>query len=176
MTNEHDIRNELVSYLGQLWRYGLVLSRRRDVAEGLVQATCLRALEHTKQYQPGTRLGHWLLSILYSIWIDEVRSRQVRMAQGFVEASSSLQLNGERDDETSAWAGQILRKVDALPEAQRTVVFLIYVEGFSYREVADLLGIPVGTVMSRLASARVRLASEEYSNAAMRIETGRRDV
>jgi RNA polymerase sigma-70 factor (ECF subfamily) len=175
-TNEHDIRHELVAHLGRLWRYGLVLSRRRDVAEDLVQATCLRALEHTKQYQPGTRVDRWLLSILHSIWINEVRSRRIRMGQGFVEASSSLVLDGARDIETRALANQILRRVDALPEAQRTVVFLTYVEGFSYREVADLLGIPIGTVMSRLASARVRLANEDHSNAAARVGTRTRDV
>ena len=98
------------------------------------------------------------------------------MGQGFVEASSSLVLDGARDIETRALANQILRQVDALPEAQRTVVFLTYVEGFSYREVADLLGIPIGTVMSRLASARVRLANEDHSNAAARVGTRTRDV
>ncbi|NLS08003.1 RNA polymerase sigma factor [Rhizobium sp. P32RR-XVIII] len=176
ITNEHDFRHELVAYLGRLWRYGLVLSRRRDVAEDLVQATCLRALERGKQYRPGTRLDCWLLSILHSIWLNEVRSRRVQMGQGFVAASSSLVLDGENDIETRALANQILLKVDALPEAQRTVVFLAYIEGFSYREVAELLGIPIGTVMNRLASARVRLASEECSNTAMRVGTGGRDI
>ena len=58
-------------------------------------------------------------------------------------------------------AGQVLKRVNALPEAQRTVVFLAYVEGLSYREVASILDIPIGTVMSRLAAARAKLASDE---------------
>jgi RNA polymerase sigma-70 factor (ECF subfamily) len=172
ITNEQDIRRELVAYLGRLWRYGLVLSRRREIAEALVQATCLRALEHSKQYQPGTKLDRWLLSILHSIWINEVRSCRFRIGQGLGEASSSLAIDVEHDIETRALANQIVRYVDALPEEQRTVVFLTYVEGFSYHEVADLLGIPIGTVMSRLASARVRLASGEQPNAAMRVGGG----
>lgn len=158
--NDYDLRADIVAHLGRLWRYGLVLSRQRDVAEDLVQATCLRALERSSQFQPGTRLDRWLFSILNSIWIDEVRSRRVRMGQGFVEASSALVLDGAHDIETRTFANQILKKVDALPEAQRAAVFLIYVEGFSYREVADLLAIPIGTVMSRLAAARAKLARD----------------
>jgi RNA polymerase sigma-70 factor (ECF subfamily) len=165
IANDYDIRNELVAYMGRLWRYGLVLSRQRDVAEELVQATCLRALERAKQFQPGTQLDRWLFSILHSIWIDDVRSRRVRMGQGFAEASTALVLDGAHDIETRTLANQILRKVDGLPEAQRTTVFLTYVEGFSYREVADLLEIPIGTVMSRLATARAKLAGEDDTNA-----------
>jgi RNA polymerase sigma-70 factor (ECF subfamily) len=162
IASEYDIRDELATHLPWLWRYGLVLSRRGDVAEDLVQATCHRALEDSKQYRAGTRLDHWLLSVLHSIWINEVRFYRIRARQGFVEANLALVLDGQYDMEISVLGNQVLRKVCALPEAQRTVVFLTYVEGFSYREVADLLDIPVGAVMSRLASARVGLAGEEF--------------
>ena len=60
--------------------------------------------------------------------------------------------------ESNILAGQVLRKVQALPEAQRETVFLVYVEGLSYREAAETLGIPIGTIMSRLAAARAKLA------------------
>lgn len=144
--------------MDRLWRYGLVLSRKRDIAEELVQATCLRAIERAHQFQRGTRLDRWLFTILHSIWIDEVRSRRIRMGQGFADAGTELVLDGAHDIETRAMANQLLRKVDALPEAQRGVVFLVCVEGFSYREVAELLKIPIGTVMSRLSAARSRLS------------------
>ncbi|ANM02931.1 RNA polymerase sigma-24 factor RpoE 1 [Rhizobium phaseoli] len=156
-----DIRSGLTENLARLWRYGLVLSHQRDVADDLVQATCLRALERADQFVPGTRLDRWLLSILHSIWLNEIRSRRVRQGQGFVDAGEVLTFDGARDTETHVMAGQVLKRVSALPEAQRTAVFLAYVEGLSYREVAGILDIPIGTVMSRLAAARAKLSGDE---------------
>jgi RNA polymerase sigma-70 factor (ECF subfamily) len=135
-----------------------MLSHHRDTADDLVQATCLRALERAAQFSPGTRLDHWLFSILHSIWLNEVRSRRVREGQGFVEAAEALTFDGAATTETHILAMQVMDHVHALPEAQRSVVFLCYVEGLSYREVADVLDIPIGTVMSRLAAARARIA------------------
>lgn len=159
IANEQEIRAGLSQNLTRLWRYAVVLSHQRDVADDLVQATCVRALERAGQFTPGTRLDRWLFSILHSIWLNEVRSRRVRMGQGFVDADETLVFDGARNTETHIFANQVLRQVQALPEAQRTVVFLAYVEELSYREVADLLEIPIGTVMSRLAAARAKLAS-----------------
>ena len=155
-----DIRSGLTENLARLWRYGLVLSHQRDVADDLVQATCLRALERADQFVPGTRLDRWLFSILHSIWLNEIRSRRVRQGQGFVDARETLTFDGAHATETQVMAGQLLKRVNALPEAQRTVVFLAYVEGLSYREVASILDIPIGTVMSRLAAARARLSGD----------------
>ena len=123
-----------------------------------MQATCVRALERAGQFVPGTRLDRWLMSILHSIWLNEVRAQRVRQGQGQVDADSSLSFDGEYAAQTHVMAAQIIRRVDALPETQRETVFLAYVEGLSYREVADLLGVPIGTVMSRLATARQKLA------------------
>lgn len=158
IASEADIRSGLTENLARLWRYGLVLSHQRDVADDLVQATCLRALERADQFVPGTRLDRWLFSILHSIWLNEIRSRRVRQGQGFVDAGETLTFDGAHDTETHVMAGQVLKQVNALPEAQRTVVFLAYVEGLSYREVAGILDIPIGTVMSRLAAARAKLS------------------
>ncbi|ABC89560.1 RNA polymerase sigma factor protein (sigma-24) [Rhizobium etli CFN 42] len=160
IASEADIRSGLTENLARLWRYGLVLSHQRDVADDLAQATCLRALERADQFVPGTRLDRWLFSILHSIWLNEIRSRRVREGQGFVDASEVLIFDGAHDTETHVMASQVLRRVSALPEAQRTAVFLAYVEGLSYREVAGILDIPIGTVMSRLASARARLSGD----------------
>lgn len=158
IASEADIRSGLTENLARLWRYGLVLSHQRDVADDLVQATCLRALERADQFIPGTRLDRWLFSILHSIWLNEIRSRRVRQGQGFVDAGETLTFDGAHDTETHVMAAQVLKQVNALPEAQRTVVFLAYVEGLSYREVAGILDIPIGTVMSRLAAARAKLS------------------
>ncbi|AYG65274.1 MULTISPECIES: RNA polymerase sigma factor [unclassified Rhizobium] len=158
IASEEDIRAGLSQHLTRLWRYGVVLSRQRDVADDLVQATCVRALERAAQFTSGTRLDRWLFAILHSIWLNEVRSRRVRMGQGFVDADETLVFDGARETETHILAGQVLQRVQALPEAQRTAVFLAYVEGLSYREVAEILEVPIGTVMSRLAAARAKLA------------------
>lgn len=118
----------------------------------------MRALERAGQYEPGTRMDRWLLSILHSIWLNEVRAQRVRQGQGQVDADQTLSFDGESVAQTHVLAAQVIRRVDALPEAQRETVFLAYVEGLSYREVADVLQVPIGTVMSRLAAARAKLA------------------
>ena len=151
------VRAGLRDHLARLWRYGLVLSGRRDVAEDLVQATCLRALERTDQFRAGTHLDRWLFSILHSIWLNEIRSRQIRQGAGFVDAETNLVFDGARQIETGILVAQVMREVQNLPEAQREAVFLVYVEGLSYREAAEVLVVPIGTIMSRLAAARAAL-------------------
>ncbi|HVY19936.1 MAG TPA: RNA polymerase sigma factor [Bauldia sp.] len=152
------VMSGLAAELARLWRYGLVLSGNRDTAEDLVQATCVRALERSDQFQPGTRLDRWLIAILRSIWLNEVRSRKVRQGQGLVDADAVLVFDGVRETETNIFAAQVLREVQSLPEMQREAVYLVYVEGLTYREAADTLAVPIGTIMSRLAAARARLA------------------
>ncbi|MHA1165069.1 MAG: RNA polymerase sigma factor [Alphaproteobacteria bacterium] len=147
----------LAECLARLWRYGLVLSGNRDTAENLVQATCVRALEKSHQFQPGTRVDRWFFSILNSIWKNEIRSQKIRMGEGFVDAEEVLTTDGAKQIETNILAAQVLAEVQSLPEVQRTTVFLVYVEGFSYKEAARALDVPMGTVMSRLAAARAKL-------------------
>jgi len=151
------IRNELGRYLSRLWRYGLVLSHRRDIADDLVQSTCVRALERAAQFTPGTRMDRWLFSILHSIWLNEIRARHIRQGQGFVDAD---QLAGAENGEDPIWANEVMQRVKRLPEAQRNALFLVYVEELSYREAAEVLAVPVGTIMSRLAAARLTLAGD----------------
>lgn len=152
------VADGLAAQLSRLWRYGLVLSGNRDTAEELVQATCLRALERSHQFMPGTRLDRWLVSILHSIWLNDIRARKVRQGQGLVDADVALVFDGLAAAETNILAVQVLKEVQSLPEAQRETLYLVYAEGMTYREAADVLGIPIGTVMSRLAAARGRLA------------------
>ena len=156
--SRREVRAGLDPCLARLWRYALVLSRANDVADDLVQATCLRALERADQFQPGTRLDRWLFAILRSIWLNEIRSRRIREGGGFVDAEEALSSDGAREIETNIFAAQVLKAVNRLPEAQRETVLLVYAEGYSYAEAATALGVPIGTVMSRLATARSRLA------------------
>jgi RNA polymerase sigma-70 factor (ECF subfamily) len=156
MASRDEIRAGLTECLGRLWRYGLALSAARDVAEDLVQATAVRALERADQFQSGTRLDRWLFAILRSIWLNELRARRIREGQGFVDPDQVLFSDGA-EVETNIFAGQVLNAVHRLPEAQRETVLLVYVEGLTYSEAAELLGTPIGTVMSRLAAARLTL-------------------
>ncbi|WP_413498034.1 RNA polymerase sigma factor [Buttiauxella gaviniae] len=134
-----------------------MLSHRRDVADDLVQATCVRALERASQYATGSRMDRWLFSILHSIWINEVRAQQIRRGQGFVDVD---ELVGEENSDAPIWSNDVMKRVNRLPEAQRNTVFLVYVEELSYREAAEVLNVPVGTVMSRLSTARLTLAQD----------------
>ena len=152
------VKSGLAAHLTRLWRYALVLSGRRDWAEDLVQATCLRALERAHQFQLGTRLDRWLFTILRSIWLNEVRAARIRLGEGWAPAEFVLSVDGRAAAETNILAAQVLAAVQALPEAQREAVLLVYVEGLTYREAAEVMAVPVGTIMSRLASARAQLS------------------
>ncbi len=153
-----ETQDGLPELLKRLWRYGLVLTGDSDTANELVQATCLRALEKCDQFEPGTQLSRWTYTILSSIWKNELRSRRVREGQGFVDPEIALVADGVREMETNLLARQVLKEVERLPEGQREAVFLVYGEGMAYREAAEVLDVPVGTVMSRLAAARSKLA------------------
>ena len=151
------MRRGLERCLTRLWRYALLLSKAPDVAEDLVQATCVRAIERADQYTPGTRLDRWLFAILKSIWLNEQRARRVRGRETSIDPENAL-INGAKELETNIRAAEVLTAIGRLPEPQRETVLLVYGEGYSYAEAANLLGIPIGTVMSRLATARSALA------------------
>jgi RNA polymerase sigma-70 factor (ECF subfamily) len=158
-SGNESVRAGLPGQLASLWRYGLVLSGNRQTAEDLVQATCVRALERSGQFTPGTRLDHWLRAILRSIWLNDLRAQRLRQGAGWVPAEDVLVFDGADAIETNILATQVLRQMRALPEAQRETLYLVYGEGLTYAEAAEALDIPVGTVMSRLAAGRARLAS-----------------
>ena len=169
----HDIvSGGLAEHLARLWRYGLVLSGNRDTAEDLVQATCVRALERSHQFEPGTRLDRWLFAIQNSIWKNELRSQKIRQGAGFVDAESVLTVDGASEAETNILARQVLEEVQALPEVQRVTMFLVYAEGFTYKEAAEALDVPIGTIMSRLASARAKLGQLNEDGVKSKKESG----
>jgi RNA polymerase sigma-70 factor (ECF subfamily) len=96
--------------------------------------------------------------IAQSIWFNQMRAEKVRRGGGLVPAEQADLLADGTDPESNTFLAQVLSQVMALPEAQRVTVLLVYVEGYPYKEAAEVLGIPIGTVMSRLAAARGRLA------------------
>ena len=156
-----EVRNGLEACLPRLWRYAFVLTRTAQDAEDLTQATCLRAIERAHQFAPGTRLDRWLFAILRSIWLNQVRAERLRQGEGQIDAEAALWFDGAHAIETNMMAAQVLKKLGAMPTAQRETALLVYAEGYSYAEAAATLGIPVGTVMSRLAAVRAALTRVE---------------
>lgn len=143
----------------RLWRYCLALTGKTDRADDLAQAACVRALEKSNLYQSGTRLDLWLLRLTQRLWLNELRHEAIRRGGGILAIDEIELSDGRGNPETNLLAREVLLEVMNLPEAQRTTVLLIYVEGYSYKEGAEILSIPIGTVMSRLAAARSKLSN-----------------
>ena len=156
--SRREVRLGLEQHLARLWRYAVVLASSRDVADDLVQATSLRAIERADQFVTGTRLDRWLFAILRSIWLNEIRARKVREGGGLVDAVEALTVDGVQTMEVNILTAEVLSAIGRLPEAQRETALLVYAEGYTYAEAATLLAVPVGTIMSRLAAVRGALA------------------
>lgn len=155
---ESTFKQELVRLLPRLWRFGLGLTGNAEACDDLVQATCERALTRYHQWKPGSRLDSWVFTIMQSIWKNELRAQSIRRGAGFVDPESYVFYGKFPLAEDSAYELQVLEAVMALPETQRIALLLVYIEGYSYKEAATILEVPIGTVMSRLARARLRLA------------------
>lgn len=160
---DNEFQRELPQCSLRLWRFALRLTRHETDAQDLVQRCYLRALERQHQWQSGTSLLSWLFAIMHSIWINELRSAQ-RRREGNLGSEDAFEnvedVSGSADPEYQMLCKQVVQSVQALPDAQRVVMILIAVEGLSYRETADALDIPIGTVMSRLARARLTLGQQ----------------
>jgi RNA polymerase sigma-70 factor (ECF subfamily) len=109
------------------------------------------------QWQPGTRLDSWVFRITHTIWLDELRSRKVRAAEPEEVLERVAGDDGDRRVEARLTLDAVRRAIARLPEEQRAVLMLVCVEGMSYKEAAESLAIPVGTVMSRLSRGRQSL-------------------
>lgn len=148
-----DIRPAMVALLPRLRAFARALSRSSEAADDLVQATCEKALRAVDSWTPGTRLDSWMFRIMQNHWIDTTRRER---PQTPLDAAPALEAahDGERAVEARLTLNSVGRFIDAMPEDQRAVLVLVCVEDLSYREAAEVLDVPIGTVMSRLARAR----------------------
>ena len=155
MTQE--LRAELVGLLPRLRRFAYGLTGSLDDGDDLVQGACERALRRLDQFQPGTRFDSWMYRIVQNLWIDQRRARQFRPEAGVEPAELEALAVGdaERELDSRLVLANVQRAVAALPEEQRAILLLVCVEGQSYKAAAEVLEIPLGTVMSRLARARL---------------------
>lgn len=154
------MRDGLPELYPRLWRYAIALTGRRDWAEDLAQTTALRAIEKADLFEAGTHLDRWLFRMAQRIWLNELRSRKVRQGGGLVPVEDVDLADTIPSAESNIFARDVLSRITALPEAQRVTVLLVYVEGYSYKDAAAQLDIPIGTVMSRLAAARKTIVTQ----------------
>ena len=150
--------SELAAVWPRLRRFAHALARNPADADDLAQMTAEKAFKSFGQFQPGTRFDSWLFRICRTSWIDTVRSQGRRAAH---EAPEELAESVGYDPTPATEAAIDLATAQAamqrLPEEQREVVALILIEGFGYRETAEILDQPIGTVSSRLARGRQAL-------------------
>lgn len=162
-TMRQDVWNELVALQPRLRRFAYGLTGTRDGADDLVQAAYERALSRLHQWQPGTRLDSWMYRMIQTIRINQVKAERVRGGHlDPVEPDTEMGVDGVRDMEARLTLGAVRHFVARLPEEQRSVLLLIAVEGLSYKETSETLGVPIGTVTSRLARARIALKDFVY--------------
>ena len=158
MDHSSPFEDQLAALLPRLRRFAHALSRNAADADDLTQATVERALRSKAQWEPGTKLYSWAYRIMRNLWIDTARARSRRSAR---EAPEEEGLSVGEDPRPGMEAAVDLHRVMAamerLPDEQREVVALILVEGFGYREVSEMLDLPIGTVSSRLVRGRTAL-------------------
>ncbi len=156
MTDE--IRARMVAVLPRLRRFAYALTGSTEQGDDLVQETCLRALSRVERWQPGSRLNSWMYRIAQNLWLDQMRANKVR---GEVVDVDAMEVIPGSDGREITESQLTLEAVDAalqkLPAEQRAVIALVCIEGISYKEAAEITGVPIGTIMSRLARARQAL-------------------
>jgi RNA polymerase sigma-70 factor, ECF subfamily len=160
---------DAVPLLDVLYGSAVRMTRNRTDAEDLVQETMLRAYSHFHSFRDGTHLKAWLMRIMHNTWINHYRKSRCRPAEQLCDEIGDWQQDawqrhtsiGHRSAEIQALEGlpddEIVEAVEALPEPLRMVVYYADVVGYRYREIAEIMDTPIGTVMSRLHHARRRL-------------------
>lgn len=161
MGGRSDIADRIVELLPRLRRFALTLTRHEDDGDDLVQSTVERAFGRLDSWKPDTRLDSWLFKIMQNLWIDQVRARRSRGGAA-AELDAADQVAGSDGRHVTGVRRELQATLEAvlrLPDEQRSVVGLVLIEGLAYREAAEILSVPIGTVMSRLSRARAALES-----------------
>ena len=159
MTDMHasleQLREQIVDLLPRLRRFARTLARDPHDADDLVQIAVERALVRSGQLREDGRLSSWMFGILRNAWIDETRTRG-RRNQLFAPEEAGENV-GDASSASHAEALSVQDAMARLPDEQRMAVGLVLVEGLSYKEAAEIMGVPVGTLTSRLARGREAL-------------------
>jgi RNA polymerase sigma-70 factor, ECF subfamily len=151
-------RQELISLLPRLRRFAAALAGQRELAEDLLQSAVERALRNWKSFQTGRRLDSWMFKIIQNQWID-VKRAQVHAPVEGIDGLDAVGEDGRRIVEARDEFRVARRAFNALSEEQRAVLTLVVLDELSYADAAEALGVPVGTVMSRLSRARTAMSA-----------------
>ncbi len=172
-----DFGSEAIGHLDPLYRGALRLTRDADRAQDLVQDTYARALRYQHSYQAGTNMKAWLFAIMRNLYWDRFQKNQREPVSldDLPEFALYDQLRDEVGEGPEAEVlngiarGEVVEAVEKLAPLHREVVLLVDVEGFAYKDAATILGVPIGTVMSRLHRARQQLQKDLFDYA---VESG----
>jgi RNA polymerase sigma-70 factor (ECF subfamily) len=155
---DQPLRREIAALLPRLRRFAYGLTGSVDAGDDLVQSACERALSRAHLWEPGTRLDSWMFRIMQNLWVDNRRAGQRReIPTDVVQLDAMPGGDAETEMQGRIDLAAVRRRIAALPEQQRAVLLLVSVEGLSYKDAAAVLDVPIGTVMSRLARARLAL-------------------
>lgn len=158
MTSSSPFDIELLPVWPRLRRFAHALTRDAADADDLAQMTVEKAFRSFAQYQAGTRFDSWLFRICRTVWIDMARSRSRRGAhEAPPEAAEAVGYDPTLATEAAIDLKRAMAAMQRLPDEQREVIALILIDGFGYREAAEILGQPIGTVSSRLVRGRQAL-------------------
>ena len=157
INNPPGIEEELVALLPKLKVHALYLTRSGDKADDLLQRTCLRALSRSHQWQAGTRLDRWVSTIMRSIWFNELKQKEQRNEQELPEPDLVASQSSERQLEAQLMVSDLRRACSRLSDEDFELLTKIHCYGYTYREIADGLGVPIGTVLSRVSRARAMI-------------------
>lgn len=152
--------SQLVEHIPRLRRYARALSGNAFIADDLVQDTLERALNKRNLWRGGNGVRAWLFTIMHNIYINQLR--RYSAAPHMMELDENLHDNTETP-ESHFYAQQLQICIRLLPDEQKEIFLLVSLEGFAYEEVASIINIPVGTVMSRLSRAREKLRKQVFS-------------
>ncbi len=158
MTSDQ-FKSEMINLLPRLRRFAVSLTRSGPDADDLLQEACTTALQKWQQYDPGQPFDRWMFRVVRNLWVSEIRKRKVRQGEGQVDAAEASELRAPGSADEVLEAKQVRGKVADLDQELSQPLMLVCAEGYSYREVSELLGIPIGTVMSRIHRARKQLVS-----------------
>ncbi|MGV1950239.1 sigma-70 family RNA polymerase sigma factor [Agrobacterium vitis] len=158
---------DVIGQLAALRRYALSLVRNADEAEDLVNDALVRAYEHQNSFRRGGNIRQWLFSILHNTHVDSLRRRRSAARRDALAADLVDPVIGAEQEHVVRLA-QVRRAFLELPEEQRQALHLVAIEELSYQEAAEVLDIPMGTLMSRLSRARARLRDLEMTDAGRR--------
>ena len=154
---EKALRLQMVALIPRLRRFALGLTRNGPEADDVVQMALERAISKIHQFQPGTRLEAWLFRIVRTTWLDDRRRMARRPAESNEDAVNAFAGDSLPQTDTLDLRADLARALGRLSDDQRAVVLLVLVEGQSYDEASEILGVPTGTIMSRLSRARTAL-------------------